>query len=192
MCSGITFDIHVTGMSILRHRVEVDVDFLHFWDDVSMGKPNNMLSSTKILSTRCLPAKVLKIYLKTLTPCTTGLSDFETSSAGHLSGFYGTVRYGRGLFMWGHEWECGLQIKETLHELEVLGSRRPRSWRHLECWSDFTSEFKLHSTSLRLSVLWLGIHPILNTTASSSHISIWLHDNDCDPFCLSSPGDPIG
>ena len=92
---GITFDIHITGLSIPRHGEEVDVDFLRFWGDVSMGKPNNVLLSishflsTKILSTGwCLPATVRKTFLETLTGRTTGLSGFETSTRGHLSGFY--------------------------------------------------------------------------------------------------------
>ena len=64
---------------------------------MSMGKPNNIMSSvlhlisTKILSTGCLPAKVLKLFLETLAGSTTGLSGFETSDGGQLLGFYGMV-----------------------------------------------------------------------------------------------------
>ena len=46
------------------------------------------LVSAKILSTGCLPANVLKIFLETLTGSNTG---FETSDRGHLPGFYVTI-----------------------------------------------------------------------------------------------------
>ena len=36
LLEGITFYIHITGLSIPRQRAGVDVDFLRFWDDVSL------------------------------------------------------------------------------------------------------------------------------------------------------------
>ena len=73
---------HVTGVSVLRHGAGVSFNFPHFGDDMSTGKPNNMLSSilhlvsTKTLSTNCLPANVLKIVHETLTGSTTGFLGF--------------------------------------------------------------------------------------------------------------------
>ena len=86
-------------LSLSLALLSPDVDFFHFWDDVSLGKPNNMFSfvllllSTKTLSTGCLPANVRKIFLETSTGSTTGLSDFETSDRGHLSGFFVIMKH---------------------------------------------------------------------------------------------------
>ena len=53
-----------------------------------LSSNSHFLSTKRLLTGWGLPAFVLKIFLETLTGRTTGLSGFETSTRGHLSGFY--------------------------------------------------------------------------------------------------------